>query len=75
MQEKTSPKPSPERRERFYPVSVVAEILCVSKSFLYFQISAGAIRYVKHGKRCGYRIPASAVDEYVDRLRGAAGAE
>ena len=65
----------PRKSERFYPVSVVAKMLCVSKSFIYFQLSVGAIRHVKHGKRAGYRIPASAIDEYMDRLQNDTGNE
>lgn len=65
----------PKKPERFYPVSVVAKMLCVSRSFIYFQMSCGAIRFVKHGKRAGYRVPASAINEYLHRLQNDTGNE
>jgi excisionase family DNA binding protein len=65
-------KPKPEK---FYRVDIVAEMLCVSKSILYYQMSAGNLRYIRHGRRKGYRVPSSAVDEYLQKLRDGAGAE
>ena len=61
--------------EKYFRVDQVAELLCVSKSLLYFQMSAGNLRFVKHGTRKGYRIPSSAVDEYLKNLRDGAGAD
>ena len=59
----------PQKPEKYHRVSYVAERLSVSKSLIYFLVSTGELRHVKHGRRKGIRISDGAIDEYMHRLR------
>ena len=66
MEREHEPKPLLVR------VSQAGEILGVGRSTVYELIARGEIETVHIGRCC--RVPVAALDEYVERLRGTAGA-
>lgn len=65
------PKPKVERHFR---VDQVAELLALSKSYVYYLLSTGELQSVTFGKgqsrARGVRIPESSLERYLQRLRG-----
>jgi excisionase family DNA binding protein len=64
------------RLERHFRPDQVAELLALSRSFVYYLISAGELQAVSFGKGKGrpraLRIPESSIEEYLRRLRDGA---
>jgi excisionase family DNA binding protein len=64
------------RVERHFRPDQVAELLALSRSFIYYLISAGELEAVSFGKGKGrpraLRIPESSIEKYLLRLRDGA---
>jgi excisionase family DNA binding protein len=67
---------SKSRVERHFRPDQVAELLALSRSFVYYLISSGELAAVSFGKGKGrpraLRIPESSIENYLRRLRDGA---
>ncbi|MCP2337872.1 helix-turn-helix domain-containing protein [Actinomadura rupiterrae] len=64
---------APNLTKQLYKVAEAMEILSMGRTFIYEQMSAGRLRFVRQGT--DRRIPASAIAEYVALLEREAAQE
>lgn len=60
--------------ERFFRIKTISDLLAISKSYVYFLISTGALEGVYFGTgkgehRRGLRVSESSLERYVNKMR------